>query len=297
MADTVPTTALVTDRAPDAFGITWEYSRAIRGGRRIYIAAGETGAFVDAYRRCRQEMRDLGYSYAEPYLGDSFTGTRPCFWMDEARGWSHAALQALRALVPVRIAEAAAREAEWAERDAVRRQEAEARAAREAEAEAGLIERARTEAARSLGSRRWSWVRPQDVEEAEGLIANPGLDAAGARRLLGMVRRAAANVMRTEERVAGPYAPELERARDPAVRAAAAEALAHVTAFDADRARVRNDIGWSRATTLAGHVLTGMGDLDEAAASHAIRILRIHHGQLPGPLLARVLGAPALAAA
>ncbi|UYW28296.1 hypothetical protein OKC48_07215 [Methylorubrum extorquens] len=297
MTDTVPDTALVTDRAPEAFGIAWEYSRAVRGGRRIYIAAGETGAFADAYRRCRAEMRDLGYSYAEPYLGDSFTGTRPCFWMDEARGWSPAALEAVRALVPVRIAESAAKEAEWAARDAARRQEAEARAAREAEAEAGLIERAKTEAARSLGSRRWSWVRPQDIEEAETLIANPALDVPGARRLLDMVRRAAANVLRTEERVAVAHEPELALARDPAVRAAAAEALAHVTAFDADRARVRNDVGWSRATTLAGHVLTGMGDLDEAAASHAIRIIRIHHGQVPQALLARVLGAPVQVAA
>ena len=277
------------DAAPEALGIVWEYSCAVNGGRRIFIAEGETGAYADAYRRCRNELRALGFSYAEPYLGDDFTGTRPCFWLSAA-GWSPAALDAAKALVPARIREAQ-------ERDARNLADWQARQDAPRLANESLIADARKAAARSLGTRRWSWVRPQDVEEAECLITDPALDVPGARRLLDMVKQAKNNVVRTEEPVAVPYEPELALARNPDVRVAAAEALAHVTAFDADRAAYRNDIGWSRATTLAGHVLTGMGELDEARASHTLRILRIHHGQVPPALLTRVLGAPAQVAA
>jgi hypothetical protein len=290
--DTQPASEQVFDRAPDAFGLAWEYSRSVRtarGPRTLIIGSAETAEFTEAYNQCRAEMRALGYGIAEPYWGDTFKGTRPCFWLS-SEGWSPAALEAVIALVPVRQAEDAALEAEI-------QSEREARRLYASQANERLIEKAKADARRSLGSRRWSWVRPQDIEEAERLIADLALDVGGARRLIDMVKRAAANVLRTEEKVAVPYEPELALARDPAVRIAAAEALAHVTGFDADRAAYRNDIGWSRSTSLAGHVLTGKGELDEAHASHALRILRIHHGQVPPALLARVLGAPAQAAA
>lgn len=278
----------IFDSAPEAFGLTWEYDSAVTGGRRVFIATANSGAFADAYDRCRSEMRALGYSRAEPYPGDRFTGTGPCFWLSPA-GWSPADLEATKALVPVRIRESR-------ERDARIMAERAARAEAEVRANETFIEDAKSSARRSLGTRRWAWVRPVDIEEAESLIMDPSLGIPGARRLLDLLKRATANVMRTEERVAIPYGPELVRAGDPAIRIAAAEALAHVTALDADRASRRNDVGWSRATTLAGHVLTGKGDLDEAHASHALRILRLHHVQVPPTLRDRLFNVMAVAA-
>jgi len=286
--DTQTTAPQVFDRAPEAFGLVWEYARKVKGERELFIARGDTPEYTEAYRRCRQELRDIGFSNAEPYWGDTFTGTRPCFWMTAA-GWSPAAVEAVEALVPVRRREVEEREAAW-------KAEREAREAAVARANESLIEDAKAAARRSLGTRRWSWVRPVDIEEAEGLITDPGLGIPGARRLLDLVKRASANVARTEQKITIAYEPELARAGDADVRAAAVEALAHVTAFDADRAAHRNDIGWSRATTLAGHVLTGKGDLDATAASHALRILRIHHGQVPAALRARLFGDLAVAA-
>ncbi|GLS45903.1 hypothetical protein [Methylobacterium brachythecii] len=274
----------VTDRAPEAFGLTWAYSRAVRGDRRLFIAEGETGAFADAYRRCRDEMRTRGYSYAEPYVGDAFTGTRPCFWLS-SQGWDPAALDAIPGLVRERIVESKARDAEIMAR----------RAARDAQFTAALEEQRRRhealvpDARRSMDERRWSWAKAADVEEAEALIARKTLGHAAHRRLRALLDRADANVARAEAASAVPVASELGLARIPAIRAAAAEGVALMTERDSDRASRRNDSGWSKSTSYVGHVLAARGeDLDEAQASNALRILRTHRRQLPPPLAARL---------
>lgn len=46
-----------------------------------------------------------------------------------------------------------------------------------------------------------------------------------------------------------------------------------------------NDACWSKSTTIDGHVLDALDALDMAQASHALRLLRIHHKQLPRTLV------------
>ncbi|WP_244473117.1 hypothetical protein [Methylobacterium sp. Leaf100] len=156
-----------------------------------------------------------------------------------------------------------------------------AAAAAEAQRIADLVARARDEATRSLKERGWSWARRIDVDEAQGLLQRPDLDVADAMRLLAMVKRAAANVLRSEDKVALLHPPEQNLAALPAVREAALAAVRLITADDQDRAMVQNDIGWSKSTTLDGHVLAALPELDVAQASHALRLLRVHHKQLP----------------
>lgn len=278
----------IFDAAPEVFGLAWEYSRRVKGERELCIAQGHTEAYTEAYRLCRQELRDVGFSNAEPFWGDTFRGTRPCFWMTAA-GWSPAAVDAVVALVPVRRLEEEAREAAW-------KAEEEAERLYASKANERLIEGARTAARESLRDRRWSWAKAADIEEAGALLANPDLTIAEARRLHDMVDRARANLARAEARIATPYLPELELARYPTVRAAAMEGCLMLTARDADWASVRNASGWSKATTVTGHVLAGQESLDETKASHALRLLRIHRKQLPSDLTDRLFGGLAVAA-
>ena len=173
------------------------------------------------------------------------------------------------------------------EAEAAKRQEGERRR------NAALIERARTMARESIATRPWAWARAELIDEAERLLAREDLSVGAAMRLGELAANAAVNVNRCLQRIATPHEPELALARDPAVRAAAAEALALVTARDQDRAQDKNGVGWSKTASLTGHVLTGLGELSETHATHAIRILRLHRGQVPRALMARVLGAPA----
>ena len=282
----------IFDAAPEAFGLAWEYSRPVKGERELYIATGHTDAYTEAYRLCRQELRDIGFSNAEPYWGDTFKGMRPCFWMTPS-GWSPAAVDAVEALVPVRRREEREREAKWkAEHEAER----EAERLYASQANERFIEGARAAARESLRDRRWSWAKAADIEEAGALLAKADLTIAEARRLHDMVDRARANVSRAEARIATPHLPELDLARDPAVRAAALEGCLMLTARDADWASVRNASGWSKATTVTGHVLAWQESLDETKASHALRLLRVHRKQLPSALTDRLFGALAVAA-
>ena len=169
-----------------------------------------------------------------------------------------------------------------------------AAAAAEAQRIADLVARARDEATRSLKERGWSWARRIDVDEAQGLLQRPDLDVADAMRLLAMVKRAAANVLRSEDKVALLHPPEQNLAALPAVREAALAAVRLITADDQDRAMVQNDIGWSKSTTLDGHVLAALPELDVAQASHALRLLRVHHKQLPRMLVENLFAPPDL---
>jgi hypothetical protein len=68
---------------------------------------------------------------------------------------------------------------------------------------------------------------------------------------------------------------------DPAVRNAIGVALRKITATDEDWATHKNDIGWSKATTVKGHVLTMYETLNENLAAHAMVLLHIHRTQVP----------------
>jgi len=213
-------------------------------------------------------LREVGFSR------DSLT-TDVLFW--ETIGLDRQALDELVESLPDKIAEGQARDAQiYAEREA---REAEARARDEA-----YIEGAREAARASLRTRRWSWAKPALIDEAQALIARPDLDRAGATRLIVLADQAGKNVLRSEQRTALPHEPEMERAKDPEIKQAAHTACRAITAFDQDWASIRNDIGWSRATTCDGHVLAGLDSLTVEQASHALRLLRVHHRQVPEAL-------------
>lgn len=279
--------SVITDRAPEAFGLAWEYSRPVRNGRRIYVATADTGAFADAYRRCYVEMRALGFTYAEPWHDDDWKGLRPAFFLSP-QGWVEADVDEVRVLVPVRIREERARRAQEEERHA--RREADLAASRE---EARLrrerfVEGARAAAQDSLTSRRWAWARPALAEEAEALLARVDLDEAAATRLLALAANADDTVTRAERASTVPVAAERTLASNPVIREGCLHAVRYVTVFDGDRATLHNDCGWSRTTTVLGHVLAGLDELTEAQATHALRIPRIHRRQLPPALDAAV---------
>lgn len=186
----------------------------------------------------------------------------------------------------------AARDAARAAVVAERQAREEAAAAAEAQRIADLIARARDEATRSLNDRRWSWARRVDVDEAQGLLQRPDLDVADATRLLSLVERASKNVARSEVKLATVHAGERSLAERPEIRTLALEAVHLITADDADWATLENNRGWSKSSTIDGHVLDALPELNVAQASHALRLLRIHHKQLPRTLVEQMF-APA----
>ena len=84
----------------------------------------------------------------------------------------------------------------------------------------------------------------------------------------------------------------MERAADPEIVAAARAAVIDITTFDQDWAALRNDIGWSRATTVDGHILAGLETWTQEQASHALKLLRVHRKQVAPHLQAALFPAP-----
>lgn len=151
-----------------------------------------------------------------------------------------------------------------------------------------LVARARAAATESLRERPWAWATAALIAEAEALLALEVLVEPDAERLLKLAKAADAAAAKALEASAVPVPTEAELARDPAIREACRLGLHYITVLDSDRARVTNDSGWSRSTTVMGHVLDALPELDEAQASHALRILRIHRRQLPDILAGAV---------
>ena len=120
-----------------------------------------------------------------------------------------------------------------------------------------------------------------DIEEAQGLLQRPDLDVADAMRLLSLVERAGKNVVRSEGKLSLVHDKERLLAERPEIRTLALEGVRLITSEDADWATTRNEVGWSKSTTIDGHVLAALEVLDVAQASHALRLLRVHHKQLP----------------
>lgn len=259
---------------PAHFGLRWGPPRIVvtrRGERQLSRAAAPTRAFERAWNLAPDEFSEAGYAWERGSV---------VFW--ERRDLDHAALQSLVDSLPERAAqaqvEAARLEEERRERQA--REEAE-----RAERERVYIEAARVAARVSLRDRRWSWGKAALIDEAEGLLARPELDRADAVRLLDLVDQAARNVARSEQRTARAHEPEMGRAEDPEIQAAALAGVRHITASDGDWASLHNGIGWSKSTTCDGHVLAGLDRLTVAQTSHALRLLRVHRKQLPPRLI------------
>ncbi|MGE7157201.1 hypothetical protein ACQKJ1_26135 [Methylorubrum rhodesianum] len=262
---------------PEHFGLRWGPPRIVvtrRGERQLSRAAAPTRAFERAWSLATDELSEAGYAWER---GSAL------FW--ERRDLDRDALQSLIDSLPERAAqaqvEAARLEEERRERQA--REEAE-----RTERDRLYIEAARVAARVSLRDRRWSWGKAVLIDEAEGLLARPDLDRADAVRLLDLVDQAARNVARSEQRTAALHKPEMGRAEDPEIQAAALAGVRHITGFDADWALLQNGVGWSKSTTCDGHVLAGLDRLTVEQTSHALRLLRVHQRQLPNRLLLQI---------
>ncbi|PIK73743.1 hypothetical protein CS379_06680, partial [Methylobacterium frigidaeris] len=239
-----------------------------RGERQLAKAPG-TPEFEEAWSLAHDDLSEYGFAW-------ECMGTVG-FW--ERRDLDHSVLRDVIDSLPDR---AARREAEALRREEERREEAARREAEQRERDRAYIEGAREAARASLRGRRWSWAKTSLIDEAQELLARPELDRAHAGRLILLVDQAATNVGRSEKRTSQAHEPEMRRADDPAVQAAALEGVRHITLHDEDWASVQNGVGWSRSTTCDGHVLAGLDRLTIEQTSHALRLLRVHRKQLPG---------------
>lgn len=254
---------------PAWLGLEWEPGELLqtRHGPRYLSRAVRTPAFDEAFAQEVICFWDLGLSRAT-------AGVQ--FW--QKPGHDIAAVQAAIDSIPVLVAE---RDARWAAADAARQAKEEAAAAAERQRIADLIARARSEAERSLTTRRWSWARRVDVDEAQGLLQRPDLDVADATRLLSLVERAGKNIARSEVKLTVVHDAERALAERPEIRTLVLEGVRLITSEDADWATLENGRGWSKSATIDGHVLDALPELNIAQASHALRLLRVHHKQLP----------------
>ncbi|MCJ2047646.1 hypothetical protein MKK58_24350 [Methylobacterium sp. J-078] len=110
-----------------------------------------------------------------------------------------------------------------------------------------------------------------------------------ARRL---VREVDAAIARVRERIAkDPSRDWLTLAQDPDVREAVHEATQLLSGRDGDLATVRNDSGWGKSHSHAGHVLAAEECLSVIMASQALAAVHRHRRQLPDALRMRIFGA------
>ncbi|MGN7127010.1 hypothetical protein [Methylorubrum thiocyanatum] len=183
------------------------------------------------------------------------------------------------------------------ELDAIREGHRLAAAAELRRRHAPTIDPWRAAAEESLRTQRWAWTWRANVEQAEAYLARgEDLDIYAAKRLNELTKGANRVVARALQAATVPFEPEVERASDSSVRAAAREGVAFMTRLDTDWSQDRNREGWGRATTVMGHVLDTLGEFTVSQASHALRVLRVHRRQLPADLAARLFdGAPELA--
>jgi hypothetical protein len=136
-----------------------------------------------------------------------------------------------------------------------------------------------------------NWLRPEGTPEiVEGL--SPERQAEKDAEALSEARYAA---QKKTWRVFGsfkmqPSEADIERARDPDVRAATHAACRHITGLDADLATERNQEGWSGSTSAYGHRLSALPELDADHAACAIKLLRKHPRQIPADLYVRIYG-------
>ncbi|WP_342164010.1 hypothetical protein [Methylobacterium sp. SD21] len=255
---------------PNVADLVWREGRVIqtRYGERRLAKASLTPEFRETWKYAAGSLRKAGFQI-EDYSDSVLYWERLDIDRDE--------LAELVDSLPDVIARG---QAEDARIEDERRERQE----REAAALQAFIEEAREAARQSLRTRRWTWAKNALIDEAQALIDDAGLDRTGAVRLMALTAQAHKNVVRGEQRIAIRHEPEMVRATDPEIVAAARAAVIDITTYDADWALLRNDIGWSRATTVDGHILAGLDAWTPEQASHALRLLRVHRKQVPSRL-------------
>lgn len=168
------------------------------------------------------------------------------------------------------------------------RVEQAAKAEAEREAERARIEHERQRPQRAQGALRdilenrpWL-VQPQQRDLAQRYVALT--PAPGHWFTEKLVRMANATLKRVEGRMAEPAAAGGDRVIDDVFREAVLAGCRWISGLDADRARVANAEGWSKAATVNGHYLAGLDSLTATQALHGYMLLRVHRTQLPDDL-------------
>lgn len=255
---------------PQTCGLVWDHGRIVftRRGERRLTKAPSTLEFAKAWQAADSDLDEIGFSWED--------ASTVAFW--ERRDLDPARVTAVIDSLPARVAQAQAEAARRAEeaRQRWEREQAE-RQERERQFIADAVEAARV----SLRERRWSWAKGALIDEAHELMSKADIDRVDALRLLALVEAARKNVTRAEDRTSRPHVPEMERASDPAILTAARVAIEAITLQDQDWASVQNAVGWSKSTTVDGHVLSGLETWTPEQASHALRLLRVHRRQIP----------------
>lgn len=272
----MPTENTITT-PPEAFGLAWRREREVntRNGPRVLFLADDTDAYVRAYRLHKEELRAVGFAYAETTKWDGdfrWSVFVPAFWFDPSADQAQAAEVAANVEELVRDVferEEVERELEW-QRHGARRQ--------------ASIERLRT----YFEERPWAFASGV-VATVEDLVQVERATEGQARFAESLLASAEQNVARAHKRLQGSVLPtDWACAADPDVRADVLEACRVLSERDEDRAQERNDRGWSQATSWTGHVLAGKKELTQREAAHALRLVYKHRKQLAPELASRL---------
>lgn len=254
---------------PKGFKLVWTLvgERNTGGGVRTLYRARSTPLLSAARSAgCWKRLYALGFG------NDQHLEGAVLFWMRPDFDAAAAAVEILAITRETRAYRNRTREARRAAADR-RVHEAQERAVRRISAQEGLR--------RILAERSWA-IHHSFIERAVALSKHVELDDAVVPEVEKIVRNTDATVARAEAKLKLPPPAELRAMCETSeVRSAVKVALRAITGNDEDWASVKNDVGWSKATTVAGHVLAAQEDLSADLAAHAMKLLYIHHTQVP----------------
>lgn len=262
--------------APKGLGLRWKLIGQIntRNGPRVLSNAPETKIFRIVWNNNRELLSKLGFAY-DSYRGGIAFWEAPDAGEDVAKATQFALRQAILDARKVR------HEYRVRNRRVIQeRRDEQARQAAELEIRRKAV---RENLTRILSQRFWA-IHHRYLDEVKALAEKPFLDAADITRAEQIIKSTDATVEKArasldEEQKAAEE--DLRVCQDGEVRVTILKAVRHITGNDEDWAAIRNDIGWSKATTVVGHVLAMADDLSPLHAAHALRLLRHHRKQVP----------------
>jgi hypothetical protein len=255
---------------PKGLGLRWMLigEKNTRNGPRVLWNSPGSKVFDLVWRRHRSALHDLGFSYDYHQGGIAFW-ERPEF--DTVAARSKMALIVLSARYEDRT--------KRAKELAARRKRAEEAARLKAEMEVRRLA-AQEGIQRILSERRWA-IHHRYLDEAMKFSELPELDPADVARAERIIQSTDRTVQNAREALdLPPPADDRAFCEKEEIRLLVTQALRGITDHDADWATYDNDIGWSKATTVIGHVLSLEDALSIEHAAHALKILRVHHKQV-----------------
>ena len=283
VAEAIPLTAL---------GLSWRQERQVKtryGDKVLYVGLGDPALYRRAYQLARAPLRDAGFSWSDDRSDVREGVWTPCYWepfpASSADGAAaEAAIVTAEAAVAAADEQAARVKALIAQREI---DEAEANGpGREADLAALRV---------SLKVLHWAWPSAKrDLAEAV-LKASPGVGGFPtqdvARMARQLVKQIDAAIQKVRDRLArDPSRDWLARAQVPGVLQAVHVGVKILTSYDEDLATVRNDRGWGKSHSHAGHVLAGLDTLSVIEGSQALAAVHRHRKQLSPELREEIFG-------